>query len=135
MFKHLRASGKFASASDLGGLPSMTRFSERSTRRLLLAGVSAIALTTMSSQIQAADIAPRMVTKAPPPVVQDRCNWWIEGGGFDTAGSYNPFGARPGWGGEGAIGFDCRPAAFTPYVLQGQFRYGEAKRSSVFSQP
>src|SRR6266700_5631176 len=77
-----------------------------------------------------------MATKAPAAIVQDQWSLWVEGGAFYSSGSYDPLGTRPRWGGEGAIGFDYKAAAFSPYHLSGQFRYGQAKRSSGgFSQP
>lgn len=129
-----RVSGNFK--SEAGADSMKNRFAAKHTRILLLASVSVAALIIVSSEVYAADIPPRMATKAPAAIVQDQWGLWVEGGAFYSSGSYDPLGTRPRWGAEGAIGFDYKAAAFSPYHLSGQFRYGQAKRSSVdFSQP
>ena len=112
----------------------MKNGSSKRSRRVLLASVSVVALITVYSEVHAADITPRMATKAPPAVIRDEWIWWVEGGAFYSAGDFDPLVPRPGWGGEGAIGFDYKAAAFSPYHISGQFRYGQAKRSALFSQ-
>ena len=110
-----------------------------SLRIALFAGVSSIALAAASSAVSAADLPVKAPVVAPAPAPRDLWTWWIEGGAFDTADPYfglsAPFnGITPRWGWEGAIGFDYRMGAFSPYHLSGQFRYGAAKRSSAFSR-
>jgi hypothetical protein len=105
----------------------------KSSRTLLLAGVSIAALTAASGHAKAADMA----TKAPPVAresVKDTWAWWIEGGAFGIAGRgiesqrFGPIDPKK-WGAEGAVGFDWTGQPFSPWHLSGQFRYGQTKKS------
>jgi len=106
----------------------------RSVRRTLSVSVSTIALAAASSAALAADLPVKAPPVTPPP--RDLWTWWFEGGAFRTEqdalfGLSAPLtGISPKWGWEAAVGFDYRMAAFSPYHLSGQFRYGAAKRSS-----
>ena len=109
----------------------------RATRATLFAGVSVVALMLASPAVMAADLPVKAPAIAPAPAPQDRWTWWVEGGAFNTSDpAFGPFPflsspvgiePKPGW--EGAIGFDYAPAAWSPYHLSGQFRYGAARRS------
>ena len=107
-------------------------------RRTLSVSVSTIALAGASSTVLAADLPVKAPPVTPPP--RDLWTWWFEGGAFRTEqdtffGLSAPLnGVSPKWGWEAAVGFDYRMAAFSPYHLSGQFRYGAAKRSSTFSR-
>jgi len=89
-----------------------------------------------SPAVRAADLPTKAPVFTPKPVPQDRWSWWVEGGAFNTsdpaAGPYpfltTPLGITPRIGWEGAIGFDYSPAAFAPYHISGQFRYGASER-------
>jgi opacity protein-like surface antigen len=108
----------------------------RTTRITLFAGVSVVALMTASPALLAADLPVKAPLIAPAPVPQDRWTWWLEGGAFNTGDpNFGPFpflatpvGITPKLGFEGAIGFDYSPAAWSPYHISGQFRYGAAQR-------
>ncbi len=108
----------------------------RTTRITLFAGVSVVALMTASPAVLAADLPVKAPLIAPAPVPQDRWTWWLEGGAFNTSDPYfgpfpflaTPVGITPKLGLEGAIGFDYSPAAWSPYHISGQFRYGAAQR-------
>jgi hypothetical protein len=107
----------------------------RATRRLLLAGVSALALAAASPEVRAADLT-RPPLKA-PAIFSPQWTWWIEGGGFHTGGGSVYFGdptevGKPKWGWEGALGFDYQ---FDPvWHVSAQFRYGQAKKSGSFGR-
>ena len=110
-----------------------------SVRRALSVSVSTIALAAASSAVLAADLPVKAPPVTPPP--RDLWTWWFEGGAFRTEqdavfGLSAPLTSiSPHWGWEAAVGFDYRMAAFSPYHLSGQFRYGAAKRSSgLFSR-
>ena len=109
------------------------RHSNHGLRIALLAGVSAVAITAAAPSAGAADLNKPVPMKAPPalPVAKDTWTWWIEGGAFNTSGgtvSFGPIGGiKPGWGPEGAVGFDWQP--FAPMHVVGQFRYGSASKS------
>ncbi|HEY4405162.1 MAG TPA: Lpg1974 family pore-forming outer membrane protein [Xanthobacteraceae bacterium] len=109
------------------------------SKATLLVSASVIALAVACSSLSAADL-PRLLTKAPAPVVQDQWTWWAEGGltgrpgadpqiGLVLLGILNP---GPGW--EGAIGFDYKRAVWAPYHISMQFRFGENKDSTSFSR-
>jgi Legionella pneumophila major outer membrane protein precursor len=108
----------------------------KATRTALFAGVSVIALMAASPAVMAADLPTKAPKIAPAPAPQDRWTWWVEGGAFNTSdpnfGPFpflaNPGGIQPNLGWEGAIGFDYGPAAWSPYHISGQFRYGAARR-------
>src|ERR1700732_2031484 len=86
------------------------RHSSHRLRIALLAGASVVALAAASPNASAADMAAPMAKKAPPApaqVVKDTWTWWLEGGAFSTGGKVLGVPAfDPGWGGEGAVGFD-----------------------------
>jgi Legionella pneumophila major outer membrane protein precursor len=108
-------------------------------RLTLLAGVSALALAAAAQNVRAADLTPRMATKAPAAIVKESWTWWVEGGAFQTGGkAVNDFGDtifgvfpgyNPDWGAEGAVGFDWSPQAYSPWHVSAQFRYGAARKS------
>jgi Legionella pneumophila major outer membrane protein precursor len=108
----------------------------KATRTALFAGVSVIALMAASPAVMAADLPTKAPAIAPAPAPQDRWTWWVEGGAFNTSDpNFGPFpflatpvGITPKLGWEGAIGFDYSPAAWSPYHISGQFRYGAAQR-------
>src|ERR1700694_5599764 len=59
----------------------------RSTMRtVLFAGVSTLALTVGAAELRAADLAPKAVLKAPPPVQIGVLSIWLEGAAFWTGG-------------------------------------------------
>jgi hypothetical protein len=122
------------------------------TRTVLFAGVSTLALTVGAAELRAADLAPvpKAVLKAPPPVQTGVLTVWIEGAAFWTGGDKqrafgdvfsssfctfdacpsNNFGAfRPQVGWEAAGGFDYRFAG-SPWHVSFDFRYGRAKSKS-----
>jgi hypothetical protein len=112
------------------------RHSNHGIRIALLAGVSAVAIAAAAPSAQAADLNTKPVPmKAPPalPVAKDTWTWWIEGGAFKASGgtlNFGPIGGlKPGWGPEGAVGFDWQP--FAPMHVVGQFRYGSASKSGA----
>jgi hypothetical protein len=80
----------------------------------LLAGASVVALAA------AADLNKKpMPMKASPalPVAKDTWTWWIEGGAVNANNNSLNLGVggiKPGWGPEGAIGFDWQPFAPMP---------------------
>ncbi len=108
----------------------------RTTRATLFAGVSVVALMMASPAVMAADLPVKAPVIAPAPVQQDRFTWWVEGGAFNTSDpNFGPFpflpspiGIEPKLGWQGAIGFDYSSAAYFPYHIIGQFRYGAAQR-------
>jgi opacity protein-like surface antigen len=113
--------------------------SKPSTRTLLFAGVSLLALAAASPQVRAADLSrPALVVKGPVPFIRDQWNVWVEGGAFWTGGENVHFGdpvdvGRVRTGGEGAAGFDYWIGG-TPWHLSGQFRYGGARTSGPFTR-
>ncbi len=113
------------------------RHSSHQLRIALLAGASVVALAAAAPNAVAADLSKPAITKAPPPaaVVKERWSWWLEGGAVNPAGDpatvgLTFFGPRARWGAEGAAGFDWQPQAFAQWHLSGQFRYGQAQRST-----
>jgi hypothetical protein len=113
-------------------------------RNGLLAGVSALAVAVAAPHALAADIP--ILTKAPAAPARGDLTFFLEGGGFwtggdqvassfDTATGESQFGLRPRLGWDAAIGFDYRFAT-SPWHVNMQFRYGEAKSStSSFAAP
>ena len=105
----------------------------RGSRKLLLAGVSSIALAISAPAVMAADLptkAPPLARVAPPP--PSPWTWWIEGGAQATIGDpYVPglspaFDAKPApWGWNAAGGFDYRFDGY--WHVSGDFRYGASK--------
>ena len=110
----------------------------RTIRVTLFAGVSILALVAAAPAVKAADLPTKAPKFAPAPAPQDRWTWWVEGGAFNTSDpNFGPFpfltspvGITPKLGWEGAIGFDYSPAAWSPYHISGQFRYGAARRKN-----
>ncbi|MGP0095208.1 MAG: Lpg1974 family pore-forming outer membrane protein [Xanthobacteraceae bacterium] len=87
-------------------------------------------LTAATSGLPA-DPLPLVYAKAPPV---NHWSVWAEGGRFDTGGGSMYFGdpvnaGKPGWGGEGAAGFDVQLGPM-PWHVSGDFRYGSSKRNS-----
>ena len=119
------------------GMKKMRHNSHR-LRITLLAGASVVALAAAAPNADAADMAKPAIKKAPPPaaIVKERWTWWIEGGAFNSAGDdvnfAGPLRLKPKWGGEGAAGFDWKPATFQAWHLSGQFRYGAATKNPRF---
>lgn len=106
------------------------RFSDRRISPFACVLVLAFALAAPEAA-RGADAPAPVIAKAPATVPPPpRWEWFLEGAGFWTAGDrLNIVGMahlpRPGFGWEGAIGFDYR-AALSPWHVSGQFRYGRA---------
>ncbi len=111
-----------------------------SSRRVLLAGVSSIALAVSASAVVAADLPVKapMYTKA-PPLTPKPWTFWIEGGAQAVIGDpyvpglIPPFDAKPNrWGWDVAGGFDYRFDGV--WHISGAFRYGQNRRSMTSIQ-
>lgn len=112
------------------------RHSSHGLRIALLAGASVVALAAAAPSAGAADLNKPSLTKAPPlaPAPKDTWTWWIEGGAINANNeslNLGVGGIKPGWGPEGAIGFDWQP--FAPMHVVGQFRYGSTRKSAPFA--
>jgi major outer membrane protein len=110
--------------------------SSHGLRIALLAGASVVALAAAAPSAGAADLNKPTLTKAPPlaPAPKDTWTWWIEGGAVNANNKSINLGAggiKPGWGPEGAVGFDWQP--FAPMHVVGQFRYGSTRKSAPFA--
>lgn len=104
-----------------------------SLSRVLLCGVSGLALCASASTLFAADLPsrPAMVTKA-PVYGKDSWTWFAEGGAQGMFGAESfvaglvdpPFSVNPkSWGWQGAVGVDYASAT-SPWHVSAQFRYG-----------
>jgi opacity protein-like surface antigen len=132
--------GEMVRDCDLHGTPSV----------LLRAGIAFGIVLSAATSIRAADLP--VIGKAPAPV-RGEFRVFVEGGAFWTGGDPIPFeggglegdfirgpivavgvdpSVKPKVGWDAAIGFDYRFAG-TPWHVNGQFRYGEARGSNSFS--
>ena len=107
---------------------------------VLLASTSLIALAIASSDLRAQSA---QSAQSPPPTVsapQGQWSSWSEAGltghpATDPVLGLPPLGPvaniTPGGGWEGAFGFDYRLAQWSPYHINGQFRYTQNNGGSV----
>jgi hypothetical protein len=109
----------------------------KKSRLLLCAGISTVALLVASAELRAADLPPRMITKA-PVVVPSAWQWWVEGGAFWTAGEHVNFGdpiaqGKPKVGPEVAVGLDYRFGDGWHIAAQARYGWASGGASGPFS--
>jgi hypothetical protein len=106
-----------------------------SLRAALLVSASVMSLAVASPEVWAADMPTKATYKAAPIEPLPQWTFFLEGAGFSTGGDpiFGNSDFRPGFGWEGALGFDYRFAA-SPWHVSAQVRYGKAGSKSASAQ-